>query len=64
MPGGAVHADRLQVLLHTLVVLDLSRDRDGHRLAAVTSDTFNGLAAWTEEEAKGGDAQEGAVRRD
>lgn len=52
MPGGAVQADGLQVLLHALVILDLSRDRDGHRLAAGAADELGRFAAWIHEEAK------------
>lgn len=49
MPGGAMQTDWRQVLFQAMVVLDLSRDRNGHRSAA--SD-FNGLAAWMREEGK------------
>lgn len=44
-PGGAMQADRLQVLFHSLVVLDLSWDRNGHCLAAVRTGEFCRLAA-------------------
>lgn len=37
-PGGA---NRLQVLFHSLVVLDLSWDRNGHCLAAVRTAEFS-----------------------
>lgn len=62
MPGGAMQANRLQVLFHTLVVLDLSGDRNGHRLAAITNNEFNRLAAWVREEGKELNTQECAVR--
>lgn len=48
-PGGAMQADRLQVLFHSLVVLNLSWDRNGHCLAAVRTAEFSGLAAWARE---------------
>ncbi len=47
-----MQADRLQVLFHTLVVLDLSRNRNGHRLAAGAAGEFSRFAAWMKEEAK------------
>lgn len=47
-----MQAGRLQVLFHSLVVLDLSWDRNGHCLAAVTADKFLRPAARTKEEAK------------
>lgn len=57
-----MQANRLQVLFHTSVVLDLSGDRNGHRLAAVTTNEFNRLAAWVREEGKELNTQECAVR--
>lgn len=50
MPCGAMHACMLQVLVHTLVVLDLSRDRNGYRLAAGWAIKFNRTAAWFADE--------------
>lgn len=55
-----MQADRLQVLFHSLVVLDLSWDRNGHRLTAGTTNEFNRLAAKIKEEA----TQECTVRSD
>lgn len=52
MPGGAMQADGLQVLFHTLVVLDLSGDRNGHRGAADTAGDFNRFAAGMKKGAK------------
>lgn len=52
MPGGALQADRLQVLLYMLVVLDLSRNRDRHRLAPVTTNKFNRFVALVRGERK------------
>lgn len=52
MPGGALQADRLQVLLYMLVVLDLSRNRDRHRLAPLTTNKFNRSVALVRGERK------------
>lgn len=61
MPGGAVQASRLHFLFHTLVVVDLSWDRNGHRGTAVTAEEFNRIAAWMKEEANELEMQEYAV---
>lgn len=58
MPGRAMQANRLQVLFHTLVVVDLSWDRNGHCVAAVKADEFCRLAASMNEEAKELDTEE------
>ena len=47
-----MQANRLQVLFHTLVVLDLRWDRNGHSVAAVTPKKFNRPAVWMKEETK------------
>lgn len=56
-----MQAGRLQVLLHTLVVMDLSWDRNGHRGAEHTADKFSRFAARMKEEVKELDTQECAV---
>lgn len=48
VPGRAVQANRLQVLFHTLVVMDLSWDRNGRCVAA----EFCRLAAHISEKMK------------
>lgn len=52
VPGGAMQADGLQVLCHTLVVLDLSRDRNRRRGDALTANNCNRLAVLMTEETR------------
>lgn len=50
MPCRAMQSNRLQVLFHTLIVLDLSWDRNGHCVVAVKADKFCRIAASVKEE--------------
>lgn len=52
MPGRAMQANRLQVLLHPMVILDLSWNRNGHRVAAGRANKFGRPAVSVKEEAK------------
>lgn len=56
MPGGAY---RLKVLLHALVVVDLSWDRNGHRAAVFTDNKLNVFAAG--DERRRGDIRPGGM---